>query len=366
MRECLLILLLCPLFIVCACAEELPERIGEMSGAYQAQAALPESVREISGDLRLDGSYDTDGALKRLCMRFIDQMKDQFTESLRTAAEIFLLALLCAVSESLCQSGAMRETIDRIGCCAVSVLVSGSLTDLLVQATDTITRLVSYSHTILPALFTTAAAGGAVLSASTRYAAACLSMDVLITLSQNLILPLIYMFFALSISQSLYENTILQAVLNAVKWCAATAMTVLTMGFGAYLSLTGLISGSGDALTVKTARTVLSRSLPVVGGLLADSASVLLAAAAVVKNTIGASAMISVCALCLSPVVAFSLRLLLYKATAAAVSFLPDARLPKLVGAMGSVFGMLLGLIGCCAAILFMAIVSGIKVLNPL
>lgn len=366
MRNCLLILLLCPLFIVRACAEELPERIADLSGAHQAQKSLPESVREISGDLRLDGSYDTDGALKRLAVRFWERGKEQFLESMRAAAEIFLLALLCAISASLCQSDAMRETIDRIGCCAVSVFVSGSLTEMLTQATDTITHLTTYSHAILPVLFSSAAIGGGVLSASARYAAACLSMDMFITASQHGILPLIYLYAALSICQSLYENTVLQAVRNVVKWCITSAMTILTMGFGAYLSVTGLITGSSDALTVKTARTVISRSLPVVGALLADSASILLAAAAVVKNTVGAAAMISVCALCLSPVVAFAMRLLLFKATAAAVSFLPDARLPKLVGSMSSIFGMLLGLIGCCAAILFISIVSGVKVMSPL
>ncbi len=366
MKECLLILCLFPLFLVHASAEGLPEQIGDLSGAYQAQNSLPEEVRDISGMLRLDGGYDTDGALRRLWSRFLERIREQLSESVQAAVEIFLLALLCAVSACLCETQAMRETIDRIGCCAVSVFVSGNLAEMLTQASDTITRLASYSHAILPALFTSAAAGGSILSASARYAAACLSMDVLITVSQNMILPLIYMFFALSICQSLFENGILHALVNISKWCAATAMTVLTMGFGAYLSITGLITGSSDALTVKTARTVIARSLPVVGGLLADSASVLLAAAALVKNTVGAAAMISVCALCLGPVAAFSLRLLLFKATAAAVSFLPDTRLPRLVGAMGSLFGMLLGLIGCCAAILFMAVVSGIKVLSPL
>lgn len=366
MRRILLVLLFCPLFFSRCYAEELPERLGDLSGAYRAQEGLPEEVKAISGDLRLDGSYDMDGALQRLWKHSLERLREQMSVSVRAAAELFLLALLCAVAECFCESQRMRETIDRIGCCTVSIFVSGSLTDMLSQAADTVRRLSEYSHAVLPVLFTTAAAGGGVMSASARFASSCLAMDVLITASQTLILPLIYMYFALSISHSLYENSILQAAVKLSKTCASCAMTVLTMAFGGYLSLTGLIAGSCDVVSVKAARTVISRSLPVVGGLLSDSASILLAAAAVVKNSLGVFALISVCALCFGPVVSFALRLLLYKVTAAAIDFLPGARLPKLVGAMGSVFGMLLGLIGCCAAILFMAIVSGIKVVSPL
>ena len=75
--------------------------------------------------------------------------------------------------------------------------------------------------------------------------------------------------------------------------------------------------------------------------------------------------MISVCALCIAPVAAFSIRLMIFKATACAVDFLPGARLPKLIASISSVYGMMLGLIGCCAAILFISIVSGIKTVSP-
>ena len=364
MRKLLLILLLCPLFITQCFAQDLPERIGELSGTDRLSEDLPKDVRQISGDLRLDGGYDTEGALRRLWEHALKSIRTQLSASFHAAAELFLVALLCAVSACFCSNNRMREIIDRIGCCTISVLISGSLTEMFTHAADIVGRLSEYSHAVLPVLFMTAAAGGGVLSASARFASACLSMDVLITASQTIVLPLIYVFFSLSVCQGLYENSILQTAAKMSKWCATTAMTVLTTAFGIYLSITGLITGSSNALSVKTARTLISRSLPVVGALLADSASVLLAAAGIVKNSVGVFAMISVSAFCLEPVVSFSVRLLIYKGMATAVDFMPGARLPKLINAMGSVYGMMLGLIGCCAAILFMSIVSGIKVIS--
>ena len=366
MKKLLLIILLCPFFVMRCYAEDLGSQIGTITQADLVETSLPEEVRTISGALRLDAGYDTEGALKRLYSSFMSQCKERLSSSIRSAAELFIIALLCAITESFCETTVIREAVDRIVCCIASLFVFGNFSSVVDETADAVRTLTDYAHVALPILFTTAAAGGGIVSASTRFASACLSMDVMLTIAQSWIIPLIYMFFSVSVSQSLYENNLLQAASRISKWCVTSALTVLAMAFGAYLSLTGLIAGSGDALAVKTARTVLSRSLPVVGGLLSDSAAVLLSAAALVKNSVGVFALIAVCALCIGPVAAFSVKLLVFKAVAAAIDFLPGARLPKLVSAMSSVYAMLLGLIGCCASIFFIAIVSGIKVVSPL
>ncbi len=366
MKKILLILLLSPFFFTQCYADDLYSRLGDLSNAYEIESMLPDSAQEISGKLRLDGSYDTQGALQRLFSRFLLQISEHLSIALKAAAELFILALLCALAESFCKTKEIRDAIDRIGCCSAALFAFGNSSQLLDQASETVRSLSDYAHVILPVLFTTAAAGGSVVSASTRYASSCLAMDVLITAAQNGVIPLIYMFFALSVTLSLYDNSILQAASRLGKWLVTTSLTVLTMAFSAYLSVTGLIAGSSDALAVKTARTVLARSLPIVGGLLSDSAAVLLSAGTLIKNSVGVFALVAVCALCLGPVVSFSVKLLVYRAVSAAVDFLPGARLPKLIAAMSSVYAMLLGLIGCCAAILFMAIVSGIKVVSPI
>ena len=366
MKKLFLLILLCPFFFTHCYAEDLGSHIGSAAQADLVETSLPDDVRDISGTLRLDAPYDTEGALKRLYHSFIKQCKERFSSSMRSAAELFMIALLCAITESFCNTDVIRDAVDRIGCCIASLFVFGNFSSVVDEAAATVRTLTDYAHVALPVLFTTAAAGGGIVSASTRFASACLSMDVMLTVAQSCIVPLIYMYFAVSVSQSLYDNSLLQAASRITKWCITTALTVLAMAFGAYLSLTGLIAGSGDVLAVKTARTVLSRALPIVGGLLSDSAAVLLSAAAFVKNSVGVFALIAVCALCIGPVAAFSVKLFVFKTVAATVDFLPGARLPKLISAMSSVYAMLLGLIGCCASIFFIAIVSGIKVVSPL
>ena len=135
------------------------------------------------------------------------------------------------------------------------------------------------------------------------------------------------------------------------------------MSFTAYISFTGLISGSVDAAAVKTTRTIIANSLPVVGKLISDASSVILAGASIIKNSAGVFCLIAVAVMCAAPFVELTVKMLVYKAASAAVDMLPGSGLSSLLNDLGTAYSMLLGLVGCCGIMLFVSIVSGIKVL---
>ena len=364
MKKVLVILLLCPLFSFPCYAEGIDstEILGD---AYRMEEALPQESREIIGKLKLDGSYDAEGALQRLWTHFLEQMHLRAKEEYNTVLSLIGLALLSSMASGLCTVLPIRETIDRIGCCTAALLMTDNVNALFSQASDTMFHLSDYSHAALPVVFTISAASGAIVSAPAKYSASCLAMDMMITMAQRVIIPCIYAYLALAISESLFGNSILQMLMNLTKWGITSMLTILTLGFGAYLSLTGLISGSADALAVKSARTVIARSLPIVGGILSDSASVFLSAAAIIRNSAGVFSLIAVCALCLAPVTLLLVKTMAFKLTSLVVDFQPGSHLTKLLGSMGTVFSMLLALRGCCSAMLLISLASGIRALMP-
>lgn len=362
MKKMLITLMLLPLLTVSAGAE--PDYAGALPEVRAVEEALPESERELSGELSLDGSYDTTGALQRLFQRFAARAREQLQEELSYAAGLISIALICAAGSALCTGGSLKDYISIAGCCGAAIMLAGRLDGVIADAVAAINSLSDYSKAAMPAIFTAAAACGAVSSASAKYAAVCLAMDVIMSAAQRLIIPLIYAFIAISISGSIFPNPILKTAARLSKWCATTAMTVLTLAFSAYISLTSLIAGSADAVAVKTAKTVISNSLPVVGGIVSDAASVVLSAASVIKNSAGVFALVAVCALCAGPFAALTVKMLIFKASAAAADMIEGGRLSALIGDMGTALGMLLGLVGCCGIMLFISIMSGIKVVT--
>ena len=94
-------------------------------------------------------------------------------------------------------------------------------------------------------------------------------------------------------------------------------MTLMTSAFCLYISLSGAISGSADALAVKTTKSVIASAFPIVGGILSDSAAAMLSAAGLIKNSAGVFCLIAVCALCAGPFALLSVKMLVFKLSSA-------------------------------------------------
>ena len=322
---------------------------------------LGEQERQISGDLILDGSYDSQGALSRLAQGLVNAIRGRIREEARQATGLMAIALILALGEAFCGQKGAGRSLQLLGSCSVALLVLGGVSGVFQQSLNAIDQLSDYSKAAIPAIYTAAAASGAAVSAPVKYAAASFCMDCLIDLSRSLILPLIRAYAALSLCQALSEAPVLSAISRVIRWAATVLMTLSTMAFTAYLNLSGLISGSADAVAVKTAKTVLSTALPVVGGILSDSAGVVVSAAALIRNSAGAFALIAVCALCLGPFALLLVKLLLFKAASAATEQILCGRLSRLLGDLGSAMAMLLGVLGSCGLMLLISITAGIR-----
>ena len=273
--------------------------------------------------------------------------------------------MLCALSGSLCSGKPIKEYINIAGCCAAAVSLLGSVDSIVGETVAALNQLSDYSKAALPAMFTAAAACGAVGSASAKYAATCLALDVLMSVSQKLIIPLVYSYLALAVAGSVFPNSLLSNTARLTKWIAGTIMTAMTIAFSAYIGMTGLVAGSVDAVAIKTARTVISTTLPVVGGIISDASGAVLSAASVIKNSAGVFGLIAVCALCAGPFTVLSVRMLVLKAAAAASDMVPNSRLSGLINSVSTAMGLLLGLLGCCGIMLFISIMAGIKAVSP-
>ena len=361
MKKLLLVLLLVPLFMGTCCAESLEEETAQITDIYAVENGLDEEARDISGDFRIDGTYDARGALVRLLEHFWDRTREELRQELHFGIVLIAIALLCSLASAVCPGSKIPETMELISCCTAALLLAGSLDGVITQAADSLNCLSDYAKAAVPAFFTALAACGAAVSASVKYASVTFATDVFMTISQRFILPLIYAYLAVSISGSLFDSSMIQTVSRVTKWCAVSAMTVTSTAFCLFISLSGAISASADAAAVKTAKTVISTALPVVGGILSDSAAAMLSAAGVIKNSAGIFGLIAVCAICAGPFSVLSVKMLVFKACSALSELSCGGKYAKLLSNVGTAFGMLLGLVGSYGMMLFLAFMSGIR-----
>ena len=127
MKKLLLILLLSPLFFTVCYAEGLEEQAAELMGTDALEQALTPEERQIGGTLRLDGLYDTAGALDRLWSSAVQTVKDAFTREIRTVAALAVIAVFAALSAALVQNPTMESVINTAACAVVAGQTVGSL-----------------------------------------------------------------------------------------------------------------------------------------------------------------------------------------------------------------------------------------------
>ena len=121
------------------------------------------------------------------------------------------------------------------------------------------------------------------------------------------------------------------------------------------------LSGTADAAAVKTAKTVISTALPVVGGILSDASASVLSAAGVIRASAGAFSLVAVCALCIAPFARLGVKLIVFKAASAVAETVPNGRMSALLDDIGTAMGILAGTVGSFAVILFFSFTSAIR-----
>lgn len=364
MRRFLLILLFFPMFICSAHAQEIISEAVQMSGINELNELLPSEVKEISGEIAESGIYDSTGALKRLWLGLLDRIKQELKNNVSEFLSLFALCIFCALSLSICQSQSLREYINIAGICAAASLFTGSIDGMVNEVISVLNDMDMYSKAALPAIFMAASAGGAVIGGSARYAAASMGIDVIMNTAKNAIVPLMYGYIALSVCKGMFDQPLVKSILHFIKWLSMLVLSAMTIVFGAYISITGIISGSVDAFAVKTARTIISNGLPVVGGMISDAASTVLSAAQMIKASAGALSLVAVCAICIGPFTVLSVKMLLFKVLSAACEMLPGNRVSTFLGDIGTALGILLGLLGSICIMLFVSFTSAIKVVT--
>ena len=152
----------------------------------------------------------------------------------------------------------------------------------------------------------------------------------------------------------------LASVRRLVGWCITVLLKGVMYVFTAYLSLTGLLSGSSDDAAINAAKSTLSAAIPVVGGIASDASEAVLQ-----RATAGTFGILAVLALVLVPFFRITICYLTMKLTAAIAGFAAGKEHAALIDAQSSAMGYVLGMTGSAALMLlfstccFMKVASG-------
>ena len=349
MRRCVCCLLLL-LGLVSPTALALDEETAAQAAQTQSEAFGFDDLERIgeayTGQEDIAGGVDVPGAFRHVGQTAKDNLGQVVRTAVRSCVLLLAVTLLWGLAAVL----------------AITAVAVGDVHSLLSLGEEAIYNMETLGDVLLPAVSMATAASGSPAMAVVKHGATILFSDFLLRLIHSLLIPLCYAFVAANVAWAALANEGLKRLAGFLKWLITMILSVVLLVFVGYLNLSGVISGGADAATVKAAKFTLSNLVPVVGGVISDTAETLLAGAAILRNAAGVFGMLAVLGICVAPFLNLGAHYLLYKGTAAlAATAAGSGRLTGLIEALGTAFGLILAMTASCAVLLTVAMVSAVS-----
>ena len=329
--------------------------------------ALPETAEELLDDLG-EPSPDT-GTLQRGLRRMGEMawelLIQDFHSSLRVAILLLSVVLLHGMTEALFEASSGGKMVNAVALAFVMVVTmttAGDMQTMIGTGLRTMEELDVLAKALLPTLAAAVAAGGAIVTSGIQQVGTVFFANLLLTLIRQVLMPLVYCYIAAVTANAILPQQVLKGLAQAMRKGITWLLTGSLVIFTGYLSITAAAATSADTVTLQLTRSAISTAVPVVGSIISRAAGSLLAGAGMLKNTLGVVGMLAVLATCLTPFVSMAVQYLLYKMTAFLAGLSGGGRVVELIDALGNAFGLVLGMVGACAALLLISITSSVSV----
>lgn len=297
--------------------------------------------------------------LKEGIIEVLKEAVGHFRPDLKEASKVCLgiIAAVMVVSLIRTMPGNIERTVDLAGAVAVSGIFLASAGALINLGAETVVEVSEYGKLLLPVLTAAMAAQGGVTTSAALYSGTALFDALLSSLIGKFLMPLLYVFLALSTANSAVGDDLLKKLRDAVKWLMTWLLKTILYVFTGYISITGVVSGPTDAAALKAAKLTISGVVPVVGGILSDASEAILVSAGTVKNAIGIYGLFAVLAIWMDPFLKIAAHYLLLRLTGAVCSVFGGKRITDLIQDFATAMGYLLGMTGAVCLMLLISTV---------
>ncbi len=321
-----------------------------------------EDFRRQAEHYGIEVGVGLDEGLSSLASRIPQTLEHLLTAGLRTAVKLLAVVLVCSLGEGMQSAGKLQAlSAARLsGALAITALTMTDIAAMIGLGRDTIGSMGTLSGVLLPAMALVSAASGGITAAVLRQGATVLCSKLLVTVMDELLVPLVYAYVVVSCARCAAGNAGMDKLAQGIKSVVTGLLTALLILFVGYLTAGGAIAGSVDISRVRAAKLAISRAIPVVGGILADASETVLAGAGALRGSVGAAGLLTVLAICLTPFLRLAVQYIVYKGTAVLCACVAQPELARLIDAIGSAFGLILGMTGAAALILMISVVSAI------
>ena len=272
-------------------------------------------------------------------------LSDALAASLRGAASLMLLALLCGLIEgTAAEAGeSAAQFAPYVGVLGAAALSAGDVSSLMALGLETLDELAVMAKLLMPTVAAAMASSGSVGSASVWQVGALMASAFLM-LIRDVLVPANRCMIGAAAAGALLPQSRLKELADGIKTLITWALSAILAAFVGFLSLSGLLAGSADRVAVRVGKSVISGAVPIVGGILSEATEALLAGAGALRSTLGVLGVFAVLSLCLAPLLRLTVQYLLYRAAAFFCGMVGSDTLRSFLEQLSSAFSLMLAM----------------------
>lgn len=289
----------------------------------------------------------------------VARIRPDLAEAAGICLSVMGIVMLISIVQTFPGSG--QRAADLAGTVSIGVLLLQCTNSLVTLGSGTVSELSEYGKLLIPVMTSAMAAHGGITASAALYTGSAAFNALMSTVIARVLVPMIYIFLALSAANSAVGEETLKKMRDFVKWLITWCLKTLLYVFTGYMSITGIVSGTTDAAALKATKLTISGMVPVVGGILSDASEAVLVSAGVVKNAAGIYGILAILAVCLGPFLRIGTHYILLKASGAVCSIFGSKRTTGLIQDFTTAMGLLLAMTGAVCLLLLISVVCFLR-----
>lgn len=302
---------------------------------------------------------DLGGSILSMLQKAFAELNPQIVQSAGICLCLIAAVMLIGILRQL--PGKSISVVEFAGVLAVAGILLHQTNSLVDMAANTVMELSEYGKLLLPVMTAALASQGGITGSAALYTGTAVFDTILSGAIARLLIPLVYIFLALSVAFAATGEELLQRLRNLIKWLMTWGLKILLYIFTGYMGLTGVITGTADEAAVKATKLTMSGMIPVVGGILSDASEAVIIGAGMMKNAAGVYGMLALIAIWITPFLHIGISYLFLKMSAAVCESFGVKRISGLIKNFSEAMGLLLGMTAAVCILLLISMICFMK-----
>lgn len=302
----------------------------------------------------ISGNVDNSTLYKRILNILGGEVQIGIKSILGILAIIIIHSILKAISEGL-ENDAISKMIYYVQYIAIVTIIMTNFSDIVNLVKETTTNLIGFMNTLIPVLISLMLYTGSITTSSILEPIILFMINFIGNLIQDLFIPILLIITTISIVSKISDKVQVEKIAKFLKSSTIWFLGIILTVFVGVVSLEGTLSSSIDGITAKTAKSIVSSGVPVVGKILGDVVDSVLGCGVILKNAVGLVGVIVIIGICILPILKLSVLTISYQLVASVGGVIADEKIVKLLEQIADIFKILLAIL---CTISFMVIIG--------